>query len=280
MENVDEKLLKEQDSNYSCQTCEAVDDYDFILKCIIVGNSGVGKTSLLHRMTNQSFMVQQSPTIGIDFGTVYNKIVSSTSENSELLLNLTNPISNVTQNNENGMMGANDITLKMKEKDVARIKVQVWDCAGQVRFRSIVQGYFRQAKLVFFVYDRNNYESFRELSDWVRTVNEHIGRENYVGCIIGNKSDLQSNTELILIERFCAANEHIKYYTLSAKTDSYETVLKPLQDCVLGAYNRYKAGKMEIEIPYWKSNVVNLNGNGKANDKKQNACLPTSCTII
>lgn len=42
-------------------------DYDVLVKIVIVGESGVGKTCLLQRFENEDFSVNHVPTIAIDF---------------------------------------------------------------------------------------------------------------------------------------------------------------------------------------------------------------------
>lgn len=42
-------------------------DYDFIIKCLIIGDSGIGKTSLLIRFSDDVFNKQYISTIGVDF---------------------------------------------------------------------------------------------------------------------------------------------------------------------------------------------------------------------
>ena len=46
---------------------KAEDNFDHIFKILIIGNSGVGKTSCLLRFTNDSFKSGVLPTTGIDF---------------------------------------------------------------------------------------------------------------------------------------------------------------------------------------------------------------------
>ena len=41
--------------------------YDFLLKLIVIGDSSVGKTSLLMRFSDDLFPTSHMPTIGIDF---------------------------------------------------------------------------------------------------------------------------------------------------------------------------------------------------------------------
>jgi small GTP-binding protein len=229
-------------TEYKCISVSAKDEYDFILKCIIVGDANVGKTSILHRLTNQRFLLNQTPTIGIDFGTIYTKLYDK---------NQTGPQNN-SQKEEDNISNDDDINMTFSRKPDKYAKVQLWDCAGQLRFRSIVQSYFRQAQIVFFVYDTNNYESFRNLSDWIITVDKHIGRGNYVGCIIGNKSDLSLKIELPMIEKFCELNKDFTYYPLSAKTDSIEDISVPICESVLKSYKRHLDGKLTLDKPFCK----------------------------
>ena len=235
-------------SKFICETCDPVDKHDFLLKCIIVGESGVGKTSILHRITKQDFIVNQSPTIGIDFGTIHTKINESNTfatNKDDIELERLHP----------------DREIIVKNEKV--IKLQIWDCAGQVRFRSIVQSYFRQAQVVFFVYDTNDNESFIHLKPWIDTFNEHIGKENYIGCIIGNKCDLDSQTDLSYVEQFCEDNQ-LECYFMSAKDDSHKLIVKPIEDCVAEAYKRHLNGSMKLDVPLW--NTVDLRSRKK---KKQ-----------
>lgn len=45
------------------------DKYDYLFKIVIVGSSGVGKSSLLSRFTNNEFKIDSKATIGVEFST-------------------------------------------------------------------------------------------------------------------------------------------------------------------------------------------------------------------
>jgi len=47
----------------------ADDDYDFLFKIFLVGDSGVGKSNLLTRMCKNEFNLETKPTIGVEFAT-------------------------------------------------------------------------------------------------------------------------------------------------------------------------------------------------------------------
>lgn len=48
-------------------TMEDEEEYDRLIKLIIIGDSGVGKTNLLTRFTENIFNFESKPTIGVEF---------------------------------------------------------------------------------------------------------------------------------------------------------------------------------------------------------------------
>ena len=44
-----------------------IKDYDYLFKIVLVGNSSVGKSSLLRRYCDDAFQESYLPTIGVDF---------------------------------------------------------------------------------------------------------------------------------------------------------------------------------------------------------------------
>lgn len=47
---------------------------DYLFKLIIIGNSGVGKSCLMHRITSNEFMDDHEVTVGVEFGSLLVKI--------------------------------------------------------------------------------------------------------------------------------------------------------------------------------------------------------------
>ena len=103
-------------------------------------------------------------------------------------------------------------TIKYKGKT---IKLQIWDSAGQEKFRSLIPNYIRGSSLVFIVYDITNKKSFNNLQSWIDFVN-NIENSNMV--IIGNKIDLENKREVSKEEaqKFCEEKNY-DFYEVSAK---------------------------------------------------------------
>lgn len=70
-----------------------------------------------------------------------------------------------------------------------KIKVHIWDSAGQERFRSITKSYYRGAKGAFVVYDITKPESFENSEKWVDELIK-FGEKDLIIYLIGNKIDL------------------------------------------------------------------------------------------
>ena len=106
-------------------------------------------------------------------------------------------------------------TIKYKGKI---IKLQIWDSAGQEKFRSLIPNYIRGSSLVFVVYDISNRKSFESLQSWVDFVN-NIENSNIV--IVGNKIDLESKRVVRTEEgqKFCNEKNY-EFFEVSAKDDT------------------------------------------------------------
>ncbi|KAL5989727.1 Ras-related protein ric2 [Asimina triloba] len=50
-------------------TYRAEDDYDYLFKVVLIGDSGVGKSNLLSRFTRNEFSLESKSTIGVEFAT-------------------------------------------------------------------------------------------------------------------------------------------------------------------------------------------------------------------
>ena len=67
--------------------------------------------------------------------------------------------------------------------------VNLWDTIGQEKYRSLTKIFLKEAKIVIFVYDITNLNSFKELNYWFESTKEIINEKIVMG-IVGNKSDL------------------------------------------------------------------------------------------
>ncbi|XP_068129194.1 ras-related protein Rab-19 [Hyperolius riggenbachi] len=98
-----------------------------------------------------------------------------------------------------------DFTVRNLNVDGKKVKVQVWDTAGQERFRTITQSYYRSAHGAIIAYDVTRRQTFESVPHWIHEV-EKYGAANLMVMLIGNKSDLVENRQ-VLFEESCTLAE-------------------------------------------------------------------------
>ena len=105
------------------------------------------------------------------------------------------------------------ITIKNK-----KYNLEIWDTAGQEKYRSLTKIFINDSKIVIFVYDITTRTSFEEIDFWVRSVKEILGNNPVFG-LAGNKKDLFQNEEVTEEEGEKKAEEIGALFKLtSAKT--------------------------------------------------------------
>ena len=83
----------------------------------------------------------------------------------------------------------NSIMNKTMKVNGKTYSVNLWDTIGQEKYRSLTKIFLKGAKIVIFVYDITNIQSFKELDYWFDSTKEIINEKIVMG-IVGNKSDL------------------------------------------------------------------------------------------
>ena len=95
------------------------------------------------------------------------------------------------------------------------IKIQIWDSAGQEKYKGLIPSYIRNSSIVFLVYDVSNKTSFENITNWISFVS-NIEKPIMVLC--GNKIDLNREVEKSEGEEL-ASKENLLFFECSAKTN-------------------------------------------------------------
>jgi Ras-related protein Rab-2A len=117
---------------------------------------------------------------------------------------------------------------RTKQIDGKKIKLQLWDTAGQESFRSITRSYYRGAQGALLVFDITKRSSFAHLQSWLEEVRRQ-GTDNMTVLVVGNKSDLAADREVTReeAEAFARAN-NLRYIETSAKVRALARVCQLL----------------------------------------------------
>nr|XP_054369463.1 ras-related protein Rab-8B isoform X2 [Mirounga angustirostris] len=188
--------------------------YDYLFKLLLIGDSGVGKTCLLFRFSEDAFNTTFISTIG--------------SWVSWLQTGFRQRHRQETRGEETRRHQGIDFKIRTIELDGKKIKLQIWDTAGQERFRTITTAYYRGAMGIMLVYDITNEKSFDNIKNWIRNIEEHASSD-VERMILGNKCDMNDKRQ-VSKERGekLAIDYGIKFLETSAKSSTnVEEVMIP-----------------------------------------------------
>ena len=157
---------------------------------------------------------------------------------------------------------------RMIDIEMHRVKLQIWDTAGQESFRSITRAYYRGAAGALLVYDITKKESFRNVGRWLEEARQN-GNQNMTIMLIGNKSDLGEQRAVQREEgaKFAQDNGLI-FQETSAKTaqNVEEAFLRTAKDI----YEKVSRG--EVEVTRETGVVVQQPGQKPGSGKKKSCC--------
>ena len=192
-------------------------------KIVVLGDSSVGKTSLVHRVTTDTFEGNTPNTIGAAF--------------------ITKDYSSKTNNRT--------------------IKFEIWDTAGQERYRSLTPMSYRNSRVALICYDLNNIDdSFSKAKYWIDQLKLNNDSSNDFTIkikLIGTKSDVSNSKTSVEVNDFLQDNRDIKNYITSAKTgDGVESLFDNIIDEIDDSFfdNYYK--KLEQERESNKNQKINI----------------------
>ena len=87
----------------------------------------------------------------------------------------------------------------IKTEDNKTIRAQIWDTAGEEKYKSVTSAYFRGAVGALLIYDITCKKSFENVSDWLNRLMESTSADLIV-MLVGNKSDLKEKREVSTAE--------------------------------------------------------------------------------
>jgi len=133
---------------------------------------------------------------------------------------------------------------KIVDMDNKQIKLQIWDTAGQEKFRAITRSYYRGAAGALLVYDITRRDTFENLQIWLDDCLK-FSNPNIVIIIIGNKTDLESERQVPTEEGMEYARKNgFNFMETSAKNSDNveEAFLRTAKE----VYNKVEKGELRV----------------------------------
>ena len=128
-------------------------DFETLIKLAIIGDSGVGKSNFLFKFIEDKFSPLHVATVGFDYKS---KVC----------------------------------TLPQSKK---KVKLQIWDTAGQEKYMSINKGLFQRVQGIILMYDLTKRDTFERLTIWLNIIKQITCEIPIV--LVGNKLDEENNEE-------------------------------------------------------------------------------------
>ena len=211
------------------------------IKVVLIGDSGVGKTSIISRFTKDTF------------------------------------------NNEEMSSSSAQFTSKTIQINAQSIKVDIWDTAGQEKFRALAKIFYKDAQVIILVYEIINKESFESIKNyWYKESSENSTADIFF--VVGNKSDLYENEQVTDEEgkKFAKEINAIFKITSALSNTGIDRLFESIGKKILNPnYTEDGINDLSNSIPKNNVNIINkkegrntikLNNDIKNNGKEKKRC--------
>ncbi|CAA3015579.1 ras-related RABC2a-like [Olea europaea subsp. europaea] len=203
----------------SSKNCCSSINYDYSFKILLIGDSGVGKSSLLLSFISncQQFPQNLSPTVGVDF------------------------------------------KIKLLTTGGKRLKLTIWDTAGQERFGTLMSSYYRGTHGIILVYDVTRRETFTNLLKiWAKELELYSTNPDCVKILVGNKVDKDGERAVTVEEGMALAQKHKCLFLecSSRTTENVQQLFKELTMKILETPSLLEKGSTPVKNQILKQKQV------------------------
>jgi small GTP-binding protein len=106
---------------------------------------------------------------------------------------------------------------KIFKIDSEIITCQIWDTAGQDRFRSSIKEYYQKTDGIILMYDVTQSKTFDNVLNWIKTINENV-KKRVVVYLVANKIDMIDELDVSNNDaKEVSMSNGLKFFQVSAK---------------------------------------------------------------
>lgn len=218
------------------QSDEAVITVSYPLKITFIGDSSVGKSSIITKFCEEKYEPDKiEPTINV---------------------------------------GIKEKTIKIDA--FTEVNLSIWDTAGAEKYISFTSNYLRESNGIIIVFDLTNEKSFENLNMWMQLINNTIEEGKVEKILVGNKCDMPEGKVSTDMAQKYAREHGMKYLTVSAKDGMNIDYLFEIlaNDCAKRIKNSEKKKENDEDNNQNKENedkisILSIENNNN-NNKKEN----------
>ena len=229
--------MKDEEQNNKNESPD-LDDISIKCKVVLIGKSGVGKTSIISRYITDTFKDSLMTTPGANFTT-------------------------------------KKVDFPQYKKS---IKFEIWDTAGQERYRSLAKVFYNNAAACLLVFDITNKDSFDDIKNyWIPEIKEN-GQKDIILALAGNKSDNYLKEQVSDNEGKALAKEiNAIYMRTSAKLNSsideiFNVIGNKFLNPEMEITSNLTREEMIQKSEKLRRDKIKLNNNSNNNNKNKKKC--------
>ena len=202
------------------------------IKIVLLGETAVGKTSIIQRFITDSF-------------------------NSNCISSLSAQFNSKT-------MEINGETLK----------IDIWDTAGQEKYRSLARIFYKDAKVIVFVYDITNKKTFEEIKNYWFPQTKDNCENNVIYDLVGNKNDLYEKEEVNEIDAINYAKEINAVFTTASALSNVgiNSLFETLGQKLINKDNNNNKIENKVEIVDNNNKSIKLSKNDEKEIAENKKC--------
>lgn len=160
-------------------------------------------------------------------------------------------------------------------RDGKHIQLNIWDAAGQDKYKELTKMYYKGADVVLIVYDITNMTSFESAKNWYSDLKSKNDLDPMI-LLIGNKCDLESKrTVASSVARQYATSKGIQFFETSALTGAN---IKEVENYIINKKSNYdninkedylQACELQIQILHLTSSLSSGSENEQRKKREQ-----------
>ena len=234
------KGFKNEPEEYKIEKVkDNIKTYDKSIKIILIGDCKVGKTSILHRLTDNKFNEKYKPSLTLEYSNYTIKI--------------------------------NNYIMRMQIWDTSGQE--------KYESGSIISNYYKTAEVAVFVYAINDQKSFINIKEYIKDlINENEEQNNIKKVLLGNKLDLggERKVDFNSVKKFSEINKFDKFSEITCKIEDSNNIRNIFNSIGCMFYEEYSRISYSSNLHYSVPSSLTesrVESDERDNDEGKKCCI-------